>query len=117
MQHSWNQAPGGRELTWVEAGLSAAEADPGQMPPPGDPPQLSPTSSSHWFVFFFKKKNVFLAVPGLRCWAGFSLLVANGATLVLVHGLLITMASCCRAKAPGRVGFSGGAPGPWGQAQ
>ena len=57
MQHSWNRAPGGRELTRVEAGLSAAEADPGQMPPPGDPPQLSPTSSSHWFVFFLKKKK------------------------------------------------------------
>ena len=40
------------------------------------------------------KQNFFLAVPGLRCCVGFSLVVENGDnSLVVVRGLLIVVAS------------------------
>ena len=48
-----------------------------------------------------------LSAPGLCCCSGFSLVVVSRAnSLVAVHGLLIAVASHCRARAPGCVGFS-----------
>ena len=42
----------------------------------------------------FKKKCLFMAVPGLRCCVGFSLVVGSGGcSLVAVLGLLIVVAS------------------------
>ena len=51
-----------------------------------------------FFVHFFFKCYLFLAVLGLRCCVGFCLVVAiRGYSLAAVHGLLIAVASCCRA--------------------
>ena len=52
----------------------------------------------HFLKLFFK----FLTVLGLHCCPGFSLVVAGGGyCLVVVHGLLISVASRCRAWALG----------------
>ena len=57
--------------------------------------------------FFFKCFYLFLAVVGLHCCVGFSVVVASrGAySLVAVHGLCRGF-SCCRAWALGYKGFS-----------
>ena len=40
------------------------------------------------------KNYLFLAVPGLHCWVGLSLLTARGSySLVVVHRLLVAVAS------------------------
>ena len=51
---------------------------------------------------------LFLAVPGLRCLEGFSLVAAGGGySLAVVCWLLIAVAlSCCGARALGHSGFS-----------
>ena len=69
------------------------------MPPQALPTQTSDKllSSSTFFLFFFKGDIVFvifiylfLAVLGLHCCAGFSLVVASGGyPLVVAHGLLV----------------------------
>ena len=56
--------------------------------------------------FFFFNIYLFLTVLGLCCLGGFSLVAASrGYTLVVVHRLLIAVASlCCRARALGCAG-------------
>ena len=57
---------------------------------------------------------LFLAVLGLGCCVGFSLVaVSRGYSLVVEHGLLIVVASRCRAQALGCAGFS--SCGSWAQ--
>ena len=58
---------------------------------------------------------LFLAVLGVRCWAGFSLAVATGGSpLVLVHGLLLAVASLVAEHGPEGTGTSVVvAPGLW----
>ena len=49
------------------------------------------------FFFFFQMMDLFLAVLGLRCWAflewAFSGCTEQGLIFVVVHGLLIAVAS------------------------
>ena len=55
-----------------------------------------------FFFFFF-----FLAMLGLFCREGFSLVLEHGCcSLVAEHGVLIAVASRCRARALGCSGFS-----------
>lgn len=51
---------------------------------------------------FKKFIYLFLAVVGLHCDASFSLAVANvGSSLAAAHGLLVEVASRCRARLSG----------------
>ena len=43
-----------------------------------------------FFIFIF---YLFLAVLGLRCHAGFSLVTASEGSIVVMHGFLIVLAS------------------------
>ena len=56
---------------------------------------------------YFLNVYLFLAVLGLLCCSGFSLVAeSRGYCLVAVHDLLIVVALfCCRAQAPGYTGF------------
>ena len=61
---------------------------------------------TQYYVLFLYFLNLFLAVLGLLCYMGFSLFSESGGYfLVAVHRLLIVVASCCRAQAPGYVGL------------
>ena len=75
-------------------------------------PCFSKSLPDDFSLFFFKSFCVFLlAVPGLCCCIGFSLVVwHNGYSLVMVLGLLIAMASLAAPWALGHKGFSGGGP-------
>ena len=51
------------------------------------------SSSSSSFFFFYNFIYLFLAVLGLHCCSGFSLVLASGGySLVAVHGFLIVVA-------------------------
>ena len=57
-------------------------------------PSFSCLPLSLFFLFLLLKNCLFLAGPGLHCCLGFSLVVVSrGSSLVLVCGLLITVAS------------------------
>ena len=60
-------------------------------------------------MFYLFKNNfiLVLAVLGLCCCVGFSLVAASRVySLGAVHELLTAVASCCRAQALGHMGFS-----------
>ena len=59
-------------------------------------------------VLFYLLFYFFLAVPGLHCCAGYSIVVEKnvGYSLVAVCGLLVALASRCREQALGCADFS-----------
>ena len=60
---------------------------------PDSPPRPN-THAVFLFFFFFLRLYLYLAVLGLRCYMEFSVVVASeGYSIVVVHGLLIAMAS------------------------
>ena len=64
-----------------------------------------------WFFKKFLYVFYFLAVLGFSCCSGFSLVVESGDyTLIVVHGLLLTVISRCRAQTLGHTGFSSCSP-------
>ena len=69
-----------------------------------------------FFLHFLFKIILLLAVLGLRCCVGFSLVaVSRGYSLVAVRRFLICCGfSCCRTQAIGHAGFSSSGLSSWG---